>query len=148
MPTTGARADGEKGEHMTEAPDYSHLPLLVFMDHVNEWANSVRGDNFWRDMLEHRMWADQLREEAKGAIVWLELRGRDEAAAQLDEVMGALREAIANLEEACEGVYPPDDPRCHDAREAVIETASRVAAAAEDLDQEVPEEVWEGFFDE
>jgi hypothetical protein len=130
------------------AIDISKWPLLAFMEHVNQWATSAQGERFWRDMVEHRMWADRLREEAKGIIVWLELKGQDAAVARLDEAMGELRRSVWDFMEACKGVYPPEEPRCQDAREAMIATAGRVAGAAEDLHDEVPEEVWEGFFDE
>ncbi|QNN21804.1 hypothetical protein HED60_05795 [Planctomycetales bacterium ZRK34] len=130
-----------------DTPDISKWPLLVFMERLGAWAGAARREDFWRDMVEHQMWADQLRDEAKGIIVWLELRGQDDAASRLDDAMSNVRQAIWNLREACEGVYPPEEPRCDDAREAMIEAASRAAGVAEDLHDEVPEEVWEGFFD-
>ena len=130
------------------AVDISKWPLLAFMEHVNQWATSAQGQRFWRDMVEHRMWADQLREEAKGIIVWLELKGHGEAAARLDETMGELRQSMWGFNEACEGVHPSEDLQCQNARTRMIEAAGRVAGAAEDLDAEVSEEVWEGFFDE
>jgi hypothetical protein len=129
------------------AKDVSDWPLLALMENVGRWARSAGRDEFWRDRVEHRMWADELRDVAKGIIVWLELRGRDEDAARLEEGIGRLRRALGDLQEACEGVYPPEDPRCNDARAAVIDAADRLAGVAEDLDQEVPEEAWEGFFD-
>jgi hypothetical protein len=128
-------------------PDISQWPLLLFMERLNAWRASARGEYFWRDTVEHRRWADQLRDEAKGIIVWLELRGQDDAAARLDEAMGAFREAIWDFQEACEGVYPADDPRCRDARDEMIEVAGRAVGLAEDLDSELPVGVWEGFFD-
>ena len=130
------------------AVDPSKWPLLAFMEHVNQWATSAQGERFWRDMAEHRMWADRLREEAKGIVVWLELKGQDATAARLDEAMGELRRSVWDFKEACQGVYPPEEPRCQHTRSRMIEAAGRVAGAAEDLDTEVSEEVWEGFFDE
>jgi hypothetical protein len=130
------------------AVDISKWPLLAFMEHVNQWATSAQGERFWRDMVEHRMWAYRLREEAKGIIVWLELKGQDAAAARLDEAMAELRRSVWDCGEACEGVHPPEEPQCQDAREAMIAAAGRVAGTAEDLDAELGEEVWEGFFDE
>lgn len=130
-----------------ESPDISQWPLLVLMENINAWCASARGEDFWRDTVEHRMWADRLRDEAKGIIIWLELRGQDDAATQLDEAMGAFREAVWSFKEACEGVYPADDPGCRDARHAMIDAAGRVSGVAEDLDSELPADVWEGFFD-
>lgn len=130
------------------APDYSHRPLLVFVDQVNDWAAIARSADYWHVMAEHCRSAENLRDEGKRIILWLELKGHDDAAAQLDEAMAALRRALWNLQEACEGVYPPDESRCVDALEVVVDKASKLAGAAEDLDDEVPEEAWEGFFDE
>ncbi len=91
--------------------------------------------------------ADRLRDEARGIIIWLELRVRDDAAAQLNEAMGDFREAIWSIKEACEGVYPADDPGCHDAWDAMIDVAGRTSGLAEDLDSELSADVWEGYFD-
>jgi len=121
-------------------------PLLAFMDRVHKWSASLEGEHFWR-MVEPQRGAEQLRAEAKDIIVWLELKGQEDAAAQLDDAMAGLRRAVWDFEEACEGVYPPEDFRCEEAREAMVEAAGPVEGAAEDLDDEIPPEVWEGFLD-
>jgi hypothetical protein len=130
-----------------KTPDISSRPLLLFMERLDNWRASARAENFWRDRIEHQNWADQLRDEAKGIIVWLELKGQDEAAARFDHAMRVWREAIWHFQERCEGVYPADDWRCREARDEMIAAAGRATGAAEDLDSELPEEVWEGFFD-
>jgi len=129
------------------AKDISQWPLLVLMEHVNEWVASVRSETFWNTRVEHEHWAERLREEAKGIIVWLELRGHNEAASQLDTRMAAFRKAVWEFQHACEGTYPPEDSRCRDMAEVMIHKAELVAGVCEGLDQEVPQDVWEGFLD-
>lgn len=130
-----------------ETPDISQWPLLLFMERLEAWCDSARQENFWLHRVEHQQWANKLRDEAKGIIVWLELKGHDEPAARFDEAMSAFREAIWDFQEASEGVYPDDDPRCRDARDKMIDAAGRAMGLAEDLDSELPRHVWEGFFD-
>ena len=127
------------------AVDLSKHPLLALMDHVNRWAKSARSEAFWQALAEHLGWAERLRDEAKGILVWLELRGEGAAAARLDEAMGKFREALWAFERACDGTYPPEDARCRERREALLERAGQVAGVAEDLDNQVPDGVWEGY---
>lgn len=130
------------------AVDISKWPLLVLMEHFNTWISSARSPAIWNPEADHQCWADGLRAEAKGIIVWLELKGLDEAASQLDERMAAFRMAVWELQHACEGTYPPEGGQCRDLAAAMIRKAELVAGACEDLDQEVPHDAWEGFFDE
>lgn len=130
-----------------ESPDISQWPLLLLMERLDAWCDSARQENFWLHKVEHQQWANKLRDEAKGIIVWLELKGQDDAAARLDAAMGVFRQAIWDFQEACEGVYPADDLRCREARDAMIDAAGRASGVAEDLDSELPADVWEGFFD-
>jgi len=127
------------------AVDLSRWPLLALMENINRWERSARSDDFWRTLTEHIHWANSLRDEAKGIIVWLELNRLEETASRLDEAMRCFREALWEFEHVCEGTYSPDDPRCRERREAFIETAARVAGVAEALDGEVAERVWEGY---
>lgn len=75
------------------AIDISKWPLLVLMEHVDEGVSSVNSREFWRALVEHGLEVERLREEAKGIIVWLELKGQGAAAAKgnIDEAMACLR---------------------------------------------------------
>lgn len=130
------------------AVDLSKWPLLVLMEHVNRWKKSAQSDAFWETSVEHVWWTQRLRDEAKGIIVWLELRGLEEQASRLDERMSDFREAIWEFEHACEGTYPPEDWACQEQREEMIDKAGWVVGTAEDLNDEVDERVWEGYDDE
>jgi len=127
------------------AVDLSKWPLLVFMEHVNEWKDSARSDAFWETLTEHTRWANRLRDEAKGLIVWMELNGLADQASQLDKRMEGFRKELWTFQKACEGTFPPEDWHCREQRETLIDSASLVAGIAEDLNDEVAEAVWEGF---
>jgi len=126
---------------------YSHLPLLALMDRISDWRRSARGEHFWEHIVDHMQWANRLRGETKQIILWLELRKRTEDADRLDAAMAGWRRALWELDDACQGVYPPDHPPCRQARKRLIDEADRLAGVAEDLDQDVPESVWEGYVD-
>ena len=130
------------------AVDLSKHPLLALMEDVNRWGRSTQSEHFWRAIGDHLLWAGQLRDEAKGIIVWLELKGLEEEASRLDEAMSNFREAVWEFEDLCRDTYPPDDFRCRQRRGQLIEDASCVADVAEELDDEVPATAWEGYGDE
>jgi hypothetical protein len=129
------------------AKDISKWPLLVLMEHFNAWIASARSPALWNPEADHQCWADSLRGEAKEVIIWLELKGLDEAASQLEKRMAAFRAAVWEFQHACEGTYPPEDEHCHELAEVMVHKAGLVAGICEDLDQEVPQDVWEGFLD-
>jgi hypothetical protein len=127
--------------------DISQWPLLVLMEHLREWIRFAKKGDFWRYGVEQCMELESMRDEAKGIIIWLELKGQEDAASQLDDIMSELRCAMWHLQEQSDHVYPHGDPGCEDALESLIDAASRASGAAEDLQDEVPDAVWEGFFD-
>lgn len=129
------------------APDLSQWPLLVLMEHVDEWVKAARSPEFWDPEADFRSWAERLWPEAKDIIVWLELRGQDEAAAHLDDCVAGFRNAYREFEEACRVTYPPDDPGCRDLADEMIHKAEQLSGVCEDLDAELPSEIWEGFWD-
>lgn len=91
---------------------------------------------------------ERFREPAKAIIVWLELCGRDADAAEVDDAMAALRETARRFdtgelkpvlnEHADEHVSPLD---------LLIQAASETASRLEDLDADIPSDVWQGFGD-
>lgn len=128
-------------------PDLSQWPLLVLMERINKWVKAARSQDLWHPEAYFDSWVNQLWADAKDIIVWLELRGQDEAAAHLDDCVAGFRNAYREFEEACSVSYPPDDPGCRDLAEEVIREAEKLSGACEDLDAELPPEVWEGFWD-
>ena len=88
------------------AKDLSQWPLLVLMEQVKEWVVSAQSREFWHTLIEHEHWAERLREEVKTTVVWLELKGQEEAASQLEDRMSAFRQAVWEFQHACDGTYP------------------------------------------
>ncbi len=129
------------------AKDLSQWPLLVLMEHIDEWVKAARSPEFWNPEADFGSWAERLWAEAKDIIVWLELKGQDDAAAPLDESVASFRSAYREFEEACRFGYPPEDVHCRELSEELIERAAKLSGACEDLDAELPPDVWEGFWD-
>ena len=127
------------------AVDISKWPLLVLMESFNQWIASARSSDFWDPQADHQYRAESLRTEAKEVIVWLEIKGLDEAAFQLEQSVVAFRGAAWDLQHACQSTYGPEDDHCRALAAALIEEAESVAGVCEDLDQEVPRGAWEGF---
>lgn len=91
---------------------------------------------------------EQFREPAKDIIVWLELHGRDADAAEVDDALAALRETARRFDTG--GLEPVYDERADEYAsplDLLIEAASEAAGRLEDLDDQLPETVWQGFGD-
>lgn len=129
------------------ATDLSKWPLLVLMEHIDEWVKAAQSPDFWHPEADFRSWAERLWAEAKDVIVWLELRGQDVAAAHLDESMSSFRSAYRKFEEAYRFGHPSEDFASRELAEELIERAAKFSGACEDLDAELSPEVWEGFWD-
>lgn len=132
--------------------DYaSKYPLLGLMDTLQGWANGVRHEDFWREgnNVDYVNTIEDIRRQAKGLIVWMELKGFEEEAIRLEAEMQEFREAVWNFQHACDFAldYPPDDDDCNKHREDMAERAEYVSGCAEDLNDEIAPSIWEGFYD-
>ena len=132
--------------------DYtSKYPLLALMDTLHGWAKGVRHEDFWHEgnSADYVNAIEDVRRQAKGLIVWMELKGLEEEAIRLEAKMEEFREAVWNFQHACDyaSEYPPDDDDCNKHREEMAERAEYVAGCAEDLNDEIDSSIWEGFYD-
>jgi len=91
---------------------------------------------------------EQFRQPAKDIIVWLELRGREIEAAVVDDALAALRE-VARAYDA--GELQPEFPARADEPltplDQLIEAAHTTVGRLEDLLDELPAAIWQGFDD-
>ena len=91
---------------------------------------------------------EQFRQPVKDIIVWLELRGRAIEAAAVDDALAALRE-VARAYDA--GELQPGSAACADEPlmplDQLIETAQDTVGRLEDLLDELPGTIWQGFDD-
>jgi hypothetical protein len=91
---------------------------------------------------------EQFRAPAKAIIIWLELRGRDADAAEVDDAMAALREAARHFDTG--ELKPVLDERAGEhlsPLDLFIQAASETVSRLEDIDADIPSDVWQGFGD-
>lgn len=91
---------------------------------------------------------EPFRAPAKAIIVWLELRGHDADAAEVDDAMAVLRD-FARRFDAGE-LKPVLDQRTGEhlsPLDLLVEAAEKAVGRLEDLDGEIPPAVWQGFGD-
>ncbi len=132
-------------------------PLAQFVRDLAGWVSVLRQTGLRRrdegpDDLEQAVRAtdelERYRAPAKAIIIWLELCGRDADAAEVDDAMAGLRDVARHfdtgefkpvfVERADEHLSPLD---------LLIQAASEAAGRLEDLDADIPSEVWQGFGD-
>ncbi len=132
--------------------DYTcKYPLLALMDTLQGWTKGVRQENFWCEgnNTDYVTAIEDIRRQAKGLIVWMELKGFGEQASRLEAEMQEFREAVWHFQHECDSSsgYPPEDKRCNQYRSDMAEMAQVVAGCAEDLNDEIDADIWEGFYD-
>jgi hypothetical protein len=91
----------------------------------------------------------RIRHVAADLIAWLEIKGRSEDAGEVDDAITSMIEVARAFDRGELRAWLPDDDRAapveaiDQLREMIIVAASRL----EDLDDEIPAEVWEGYDD-
>lgn len=91
---------------------------------------------------------EQFRQPAKDIVVWLELRRREIEAAEVDDAMAALREAARAYDAGelqPEAAARADEPLTP--IDQLIEAAQATVGRLEDLLDELPAAIWQGFDD-
>jgi hypothetical protein len=135
----------------------AHEPLAQLARDMAAWAEILRAlglrrrgegpDDSGRDVRASGE-LEQFRSPAKAIIVWLELHGRDADAAEVDDAMAALRETARRFDSG--ELQPVFDERTDEhlsPLELLIQAASEATGRLEDLDDEIPQDVWQGFGD-
>ncbi len=132
-------------------------PLRQLVQDFTDWVSTLRrvGLRRWGeepdDADQDVRASDELerfRGPAKAIIIWLELCGRDADAAEVDDAMTALRETARRFDAG--ELKPLFDERADEhlsALDLLIQAASKTAGRLEDLDAEIPSDVWLGFGD-
>ena len=91
---------------------------------------------------------EPLRQPAKDIILWLELRGREIEAAAVDDAMAGLRD-VARAYDTGE-LQPGSAARADEPLtplDQLIEAAQATLGRLEDLLDEIPAAIWQGFDD-
>lgn len=125
----------------------AHDPLLWILLQLQKWVESAQRESFWQTIVEHEMEAEGLHDLTKHALVWLELRGCEEGASEIDESLSEFMDAVWEFGESTKLEYPPDSLRCRESQEDMVEACNRLAGRVEDVAGELPGTVWEGFED-
>lgn len=126
----------------------ANLPPYRLLFDLNEWAACTH-ETFFRRCIEQASHLATHRQAAKEITVWLEMRGYNEAAAEIDQASAALNEAWRDFEYHCDPNVPDAiaDPVRRRALELAVEAVSVLSGALEDIADELPEAAWEGFND-
>jgi hypothetical protein len=106
-------------------------------------------DDFWPYPATESPLLQELRQRSKDLIVWLELQDCADAAAKIDTAWVALKEAWWKFDRQRErtGSDDREDSRCRRPLASLIAAAAHLNGVLEDVADEVPESVWEGFPD-
>jgi len=92
---------------------------------------------------------DDLRAGAADLQVWLEMRGRSEDASEIDDATASLRETIWKFDHNDLASYLGPDERDDAVSEVdqLIDALDETIGRLEDLDGEIPDDVWRGYGD-
>ena len=132
-------------------------PLQSVFVSLADWGGQLRVDGFMGqgdslddpDMpLYMTEELERFRQPVTDLIVWLEMRGRPTDANIIDDALCQLREVA----EQYDGGYLDDliDPILEEpcgAGEQFLVAVDEASSVLEDMDEEIPEEVWQGFDD-
>lgn len=141
----------------TASQSRSREPLTQLVRELTDWISILRRVGLRRrgegpDDPDRDVGASAelgpFREPAKAIIIWLELRGRDADAAELDDAIAALRKTARRFDTG--ELKPVLDDRAEEhlsPLELLIEAAQKAAGRLEDLNAEIPSDVWQGFGD-
>jgi len=91
----------------------------------------------------------RFRHSAADLIVWLEMKRRSEDADEIDDAVASMIEVARSYDRGELGARLPDDERAGPV-EPIDQLRGAIGIAAsrlEDLDDEIPVEVWEGYED-
>lgn len=89
------------------------------------------------------------RSAAADLIVWLELKGRPDDAGEIDDAITSILEVARALDRGDLQAWLPDDDQAGPVEplDQLVAAMRAASGRIEDLDGEIPAEVWEGYDD-
>lgn len=89
------------------------------------------------------------RNAAAGLIVWLEIKGRSNDAGEIDDAITSMIEVARVYDRGELQAWLPDDERADPVEplDQLVDAMRAAAGRLEDLDDQIPAEVWEGYDD-
>ncbi len=133
------------------------MPLDHLVSCLRDWLDVLQQTGLWcrgegpddpDQIVPASEEVEQFREPAKAIIVWLEMRGRKGDAYEVDDAMAALQGAARQYDAGELHPMPIDNSDEYATPlDQLIDTASESIGRLEDLDGDIPAEVWQGFDD-
>jgi len=90
------------------------------------------------------------RNAAADLVVWLEIQGRSEDASEVDDAVASMLEVARAYDRGELQAWLPDDERSGPVEplDQLVDAMRVASGRLEDLEDEIPTEVWEGYDDE
>lgn len=123
-------------------------PLIDALLAVREWYEAR--EVLWTHRADQAIQLRELRWRLTEIMVWLELHdGQEEAASRLDAAVEELKEKWWDFDRACEAAasHAEEEPRCREAADVLLAAAGKLAGVLEDLADEIPDSIWQGYGD-
>lgn len=136
-------------------PDRSPLVDLLLaiseasdrLDRRGEWLFAPTDER--DDPIDAFDYVGPYQDAAADLIVWLEIRGRSDDADEIDDAIASMLEVARAYDRGELQAWLPDDERAGPVEplDQLVDSMRAAAGRLEDLDGEIPAEVWEGYDD-
>ena len=129
------------------------LPPLLLLESLQAWFKDQAGNPdpelFFVSPISQELQLKSERQATKEIVVWLEIHNQPVAAWNIETQLILLNDRWYEFDRFVDsfGPFLDEEPRARDAVENVIEAAESLCGALENLADELPESVWEGFPD-
>ena len=123
-------------------------PLQQYILMINDWVAETHADNFWTQLGELYQQAQKISQLFEDIIVWLDFKGREPDAYFFVEHVGECHEAMLRVylwSLSYPNLLPSENHSCLTALEHVRLYAPNDIRYAQQLDDQLPKEVWNGF---
>ena len=123
-------------------------PLQQYITMVNEWVAKAGTEALWDQLPELYPAAQAMAQLAEDIVVWLDFKGYDGHAHYFLEHIGQCHDSMLRIymwAEQYPEFLPKENRCCREARDAVLKHAHMDAVRTNWLNDQLPQEVWDGF---
>ena len=130
------------------------IDLFLAISDARDWLNQL-GKRLFEPCEEHddpisaAEFVESFRTAAADLIVWLEIKGRSEAAGEVDDAIASMIEVAREYDRRELHAWLPDDEQAGPVEpvDQLIQAMEVASGRLENLEENVPPEVWEGYDD-